>query len=231
MATRKCPNGHQYDASIYGDQCPFCPSKKTKTAPSPSTPLPAGFTDGKETVIQANPVQSPKTPPIQEIHEVANEGRTVIRHKDDKVLTPNHHEEKIHEIPLMYGPPIREFNEGHTVIKTKNATRPESSAMRRLVGLLVSYDSNPAGEVYKLYEGRNVIGRSAGANISFPTDNFMSSQHLVILYKDGTFEAIDLNSSNHSYLNGDMFDETYLRMNDVLTIGNTKLIFFPIPRI
>lgn len=26
MATKKCPNGHQYDSTIYGDNCPFCPS-------------------------------------------------------------------------------------------------------------------------------------------------------------------------------------------------------------
>ncbi len=25
MATKKCPNGHQYDSGIYGDNCPFCP--------------------------------------------------------------------------------------------------------------------------------------------------------------------------------------------------------------
>lgn len=231
MATRKCPNGHQYDVSIYGDQCPFCPSKKAKPASFTSTPLPSDFTDGKETVIQANSVQSQKTPSTQELHEVANEGRTVIRSKDEKSFTSNPHDPEIHEPSVMYGSPVREFNECHTIIKTKNAVRSESSAMRRLVGLLVSYDANPAGEVYKLYEGRNVVGRSTGANISFPSDNFMSSQHLVILYKDGGFEAIDLNTSNHSYLNGNMFDETYLRMNDVLTIGNTKLIFFPIPRI
>ena len=29
MATKKCPNGHQYDSSIYGDNCPFCPSGHT----------------------------------------------------------------------------------------------------------------------------------------------------------------------------------------------------------
>lgn len=231
MATRKCPNGHQYDASIYGDQCPFCPSRKARPASSSATPLPSDFTDGKETVIQVNPERSQKAAPTQELHKVANEGRTVIRSKDDKGFIPDFHEPEKQEPPVMYGPPVREFNEGHTVIKTKNTARSESSAMRRLVGLLVSYDANPAGEVYKLYEGRNVVGRSAGANISFPSDNFMSSQHLVILYKDEVFEAIDLNSSNHSYLNGNMFDETYLRMNDVLTIGNTKLIFFPIPRI
>lgn len=27
MATKKCPNGHQYDSSIYGDNCPFCPGE------------------------------------------------------------------------------------------------------------------------------------------------------------------------------------------------------------
>lgn len=30
MATKKCANGHVYDSSIYGDNCPFCPTGKTK---------------------------------------------------------------------------------------------------------------------------------------------------------------------------------------------------------
>lgn len=231
MATRKCPNGHQYDASIYGDQCPFCPSKPTKIIAGP--PHTNGYMDGEETVIHDKEQTSSKSQ-----QQNSNEGRTVIRTKDNGNI-PDHNSFEEHAV--MYGPPITyespnhdsndDLGGGHTVIKEKKAAKPAVETRRRLVGLLVSYDANPSGEVYKLYEGRNVIGRSAGANISFPSDNFMSSQHLVILYKDGAFEAIDLNSSNHSYLNGNMFDETYLRINDVLTIGNTKLLFFPIPRI
>lgn len=32
MATKKCPNGHQYDTSIYGDNCPFCIEISHKTS-------------------------------------------------------------------------------------------------------------------------------------------------------------------------------------------------------
>lgn len=231
MATKKCPNGHQYDTSIYGDQCPFCPSKKVKPSSSPSTPLPKDFTDGEETIVHLNPVHPKEEVPLQKNYEVKNEGRTIIRTKEESPVpvSPRFPEpEPTKETPASN---TDRTNEGHTIIKTKKASQEKPPTTRHLVGLLVSYDANPAGEVYKLYEGRNVIGRSSGANISFPSDNFMSSQHLLILYKDGSFEAIDLNSSNHSYLNGNPFDQTFLRMNDVLSIGNTKLIFFPIPRI
>ncbi len=31
MATKTCPIGHQYDSDIFGDDCPFCPSKNALT--------------------------------------------------------------------------------------------------------------------------------------------------------------------------------------------------------
>lgn len=31
MATKTCPNGHKYDSSIYGNNCPFCPNSGDET--------------------------------------------------------------------------------------------------------------------------------------------------------------------------------------------------------
>ena len=31
MATKECPNGHKYDSSIYGSNCPFCPNSGDET--------------------------------------------------------------------------------------------------------------------------------------------------------------------------------------------------------
>lgn len=88
---------------------------------------------------------------------------------------------------------------GATVIRHVNPTGGTGMASdnRRLVGLLVSYDQNPMGEVYKIYEGRNVIGRAATSDIPIPGDSNMSSQHLLILYREaeGIFWAADQNSS------------------------------------
>lgn len=104
---------------------------------------------------------------------------------------------------------------------------------RRLVGLLVCYDINPFGEVFKIYEGRNMIGRKATVDIVLSADSQISSEHLIILYREaeGVFWAIDNNSSNGTYVNGAFENKAKLNPNDIITIGNTRLIFIAIPRL
>lgn len=192
MATKKCPNGHQYDSSIYGDNCPFCPSadktkvnqeskvEKTKVVNDPST----GYTSD--------------TVKIGETEKPMSGGGTVIRH-----INPS----------------------GATGLAGGN---------RRVVGILVSYTHNPMGEVYKLYEGKNTIGRSPTCDIPITSDSNISSQHLLVLYREaeGVFWAVDQNSSNGTYINGSFAsDRMKLNTNDVIVIGATKLLFLVIPQI
>ncbi|WP_195629504.1 FHA domain-containing protein [Bacteroides finegoldii] len=187
MATKKCANGHQYDASIYGDNCPFCPSGSTKVNPE---------TGGTHTSVWP-PIDdniTGKTKPIGD--SPIGGGATVIRH-----ATPT----------------------GETSLGGQN---------RKLVGLLVSYDSNPLGEVYKIYEGRNLAGRAVTCDIALTIDNNISSAHLLILYREaeGIFWAVDQNSSNGTYINGKFIsDKVQLQTNDIIVLGATKLIFLAIP--
>lgn len=45
MATKKCPNGHQYDSSIYGDNCPFCPQSGHTQVNMPGIGAPTAKTE------------------------------------------------------------------------------------------------------------------------------------------------------------------------------------------
>lgn len=104
---------------------------------------------------------------------------------------------------------------------------------RRVVGVLVSYSANPLGEVFKIYEGRNVIGRSPAVDIPVPTDSNMSSEHLRILYRDAedVFWATDLDSSTGTYINGSFVSErVQIKTNDIIVVGGTKFIFLAIPQ-
>lgn len=110
------------------------------------------------------------------------------------------------------------------------------SENRRLVGLLVSYSAVPAGEVYKVYEGRTTIGRDRTCDIPFPNDSHMSAKHLLIQYVEakGAFRAqeYDKGSANGSYVNGQVYvlgDVVDLKDKDVIVIGGTKFIFLAIP--
>lgn len=192
MATKKCPNGHQYDSTIYGDNCPFCPNSNGHTHVNNN--FGGGVT---QATMDWSGLETAPTETLQ--HFDGDGGRTVIR-------------------------PVG----GSDV--------PNPDGGRRVVGVLASYSSNPAGEVYKVYEGRTTIGRDRTCDIPFPNDSHMSSKHLLIQYVEakGSFRAqeYDRGSANGSYVNGQVYvlgDVIELKTNDVIVLGGTKFVFLAIP--
>lgn len=197
MATKKCPNGHQYDSAIYGDNCPFCPSH-TKVNPE-SFGNDQSFDFGGKTRAADWPGNS--------------EGET----------------KRMEEQPLF-------GNHGATVIRSvsSNGVPGSGGGERKIIGCLVSFNVNPQGEIYKIFEGNNTIGRDLSCQIHFQNDNLMSQRHLVIQYVSarGVVRAADQGSSNGTYVNGvcyAMGDTIELKSNDVIILGSTKLLFLAIP--
>lgn len=180
---RTCPNGHKYDGSIYGDNCPFCPSTTEATT-----------IDG---------------------------GRTRVNRTGDEQPT----------IPVNPNPGGGGSSDGHTVIRI-NGQEDSDIDGRRIVGLLVSYSLNPAGEVLKLYEGRNIIGRDVTCDIVFNAPS-VSGKHLVIVYyaANNTFVMQDQLSSNGTYVNGNFLAEEkhHLKTGDIIVIGAVKFVFLAVP--
>ena len=69
-----------------------------------------------------------------------------------------------------------------------------------------------------------VLGRSTGSGIMTVNDRYVSSNHCVIRVRDGKLFLSDLNSANHTFLNGKQITRTTeLHNDDVITIGNTGL--------
>lgn len=199
MAIKKCPNGHQYDSNIYGDNCPFCPQSSHTKVNMDNNSVPG----------------TQKTAVNNDFYGGMPGGQTAA-------TTPY-----FPDMPDVPGAG------GHTVIRTVGQPgTPNPDGGRKLVGVLVSYSHNPAGEVYKVYEGRNIVGRDHACDISFPMDNKMSGRHLLILYREaeGIVWANDENSSNGTYINGKFAgDRTELHTNDIIVIGSTKLVFLGVP--
>lgn len=79
---------------------------------------------------------------------------------------------------------------------------------------------------YKLYEGRNTIGRDASCDISIH-DSIASMNHATILFRNGKFAIKDDMSSHGTFVNGEDIDldAVYLKDGDVITIGETILRF------
>ena len=105
---------------------------------------------------------------------------------------------------------------------------------RKLVGWLVTYSLDAMGVDYKLYEGRNIIGRDMDCNITI-NDNQISGKHAVLLYRApknpddvvGKYSITDQQSSHGTCVNGEdiELEPRYLNDGDIIRIGRTVLKF------
>jgi hypothetical protein len=82
---------------------------------------------------------------------------------------------------------------------------PAATKNRRVVGVLVTYSWVPEGQVFKVLEGRNVIGRGK-CEISVPEDETMSMENSSIAFRE-TFMLKDRDSMSGTYLNGKAVEE------------------------
>ncbi len=100
-----------------------------------------------------------------------------------------------------------------------------------VVGWLVGIEGKHFGEDFKLKTGRNFIGRSPKMDVQLKKDSSVSRErHAVILYdpKGNIYLAQPGDSKELFYLNDNVvLNAEVLKPSDVLTIGNTKLLFIP----
>ena len=208
MATnfKKCPNGHYYQ----GDFCPYC-----KSAQGPSTNVKTEIFVNPEIVKSDQPTLKTQIIGTDDITTVASiEGGTVD--ENTTVAYPSG--------SGMGASPMRTvFGEEPTDTVIGTAT-PRFS--RKLVGWLVSYTLNELGVDFKLYEGRNIIGRDQECNITI-NDGKVSSKHAVILFRAGKYSISDMQSSHGTFVNSDdiELEPRYLNDGDLIRMGNTILKF------
>ncbi len=240
MPKKTCPNGHVYDTSIYGDQCPMCPAQPIgggqapfgETQVDPSAFSHAGSTTGafagmgtpadNKTHISGAASSTPgfaqggfgpAAGPVRQMPQ-DNSGETKVRPND--------------AVPGGAASP-------RTTIRRPGAAGGAAAGTgensRRLVGFLVTYNRNPMGKAYNIYEGRNYIGRDAKCNICVPDDDQMSGTHMSILFRnvDSKFKFRDEQSSNGTFVNKELLDEGELKNYDIIRVGNTLFIFMAIP--
>ena len=207
MATKRCINGHQYDSSIYGDNCPFCPAKTEMNG--------AGFGgDGYKTVAMNNIVEDLKTRPMIGMEDKPTKPLTDTAPRESKPSFSVKNNPSRTRIRVIGEQPEKEIVSG-----------------RRLVGMLVSFSTNPNGEVYKIFEGRNIIGRSEDCDITIANDDNVSDKHLLILFReDDGFTAADQYSTNGTFINGKFLKgDCTLSSEDIIVTGATKFMFFAVP--
>jgi len=192
--TKTCVNGHNYDALL--NECPYCPPEDMKT-----------YMPGNNDSRQSNYQTSPNA-------FSANEEKTIVDTSAPTIKPSSQNSV---------------FDNDKTVISSPNAgpsivpTNAPAANKRKLVGWLVTFDLDDAGIDYKLYEGRNRIGRKIENDVALNAQG-VSDVHALLLYRNNKFTIADQLSTNGTFVNGEMVeDKCDLTDNDIIKIGNITL--------
>ncbi len=129
----------------------------------------------------------------------------------------------------------------HAAFETRGATRvlpsqPAASFIggasgdrRKVVGIAITYSHAPEGQLYPILEGKTFIGADRigsepgerPCDIRIPDDPRMSSEHALILVRHGIYEIVDRNSSNGTFLNGEMIQAARFENYAEVITGST----------
>ncbi|MCC6484219.1 MAG: FHA domain-containing protein [Armatimonadetes bacterium] len=81
-----------------------------------------------------------------------------------------------------------------------------------------------AGQSLDLRDGQSLtFGRAPEAEISVPSDNFMSRSHARVACQSGQISVQDLNSSNGTLVNGVRIMQQIVNRGDIITLGQTQI--------
>lgn len=226
MPKKVCPNGHIYDSSIYGDICPLCPKGDNEThyASQAWNGMPQ-FNNEQASPASNTRLTTPAGMDSQPNGNSSIAGGVAVMGGSDAIgetkIKQQHNPSGQGAVPTA----------GRTIIRPPRDG--VSTSGRKLVGLLITYNRNPLGKVFNIYEGKNYIGRDSSCDISVPEDNQMSGRHMSILYRnvDNKFKFRDEQSSNGTFVNKELTDEGELKNYDIIRIGSTIFIFIAIPKI
>ncbi|MDR1813334.1 MAG: FHA domain-containing protein [Tannerella sp.] len=166
----------------------------------------AGGSDVKTRIIETSGVVDPKGK--TEVYTAdAGKTRVIVEPVASKVQNKTH----------FVDPP------GTDGASNDKATyRPE----RMLVGWLVTFSYDRLGADFRLFEGRNEIGRDIECSITVP-DKTMSGRHATILFRNGKFLIKDELSSHGTFVNQEDIEQLTVELNDndVIRMGETDFKF------
>lgn len=203
MTLVKCPNGHYYDSSRFGNNCPHCGMAGAANVGGDQTTVPLNLPDAPtasnaptEPLTATVPNQAPVSAPVSP----ANQDKTV---DNDRTL-----------------PVTADMLDG-------TMERPAP-----VVGWLVCTGGANKGADYRLHQGRNFIGRSTEMDVCIMGDNTVSrSSHAIVVYdpRSNVYLAQPGDSKELLYVNDSLvLNPVELKAMDILSLGDTKLMFVPL---
>mgnify|MGYP001027002001 CR=1 FL=1 len=218
---KKCSNGHFYKEDL--NACPYCPGGNAgSTGASGADDL------GKTMVTSVNPGGG------------SNEAKTEVfgagGSSDSEKTQVYGNAGSTGNAGGVSSAPKRDLNrtfiagmdEEEGISGDGSSIKSEPRATRRIVGWIISYELDPMGVDYRIYEGTNTIGRDPKNTIIITKDTTISSEHVTILYRKGKFKIKDRMTANGTYVNGEELEveEAYdLNDGDTVKVGNTVFRF------
>lgn len=205
---KQCSNGHYYQ----GANCPYC-----KTS---------GSNAGNKTSLKTE-VFAGSRADSQILTEMQNGGGTKTTVIDgQETVVGNAGGAARGGVPPTSRTVFGDETEFEVTSSGQQVEKKVYRSSRKLVGWLVTYSFDAMGVDYKLYEGRNVIGRDIDCNITV-NDRMMSGKHAVLLFRSDKYSLTDSQSSHGTFVNGEDIDldPRYLKDGDVIRMGETEFKF------
>lgn len=204
MTLVKCPNGHYYDSSRFGNNCPHCGMSGAASIGVDQTTVPLNIPDAPQ---PANTVTEPLTVSQPVVSQpVASQPANVT-------------------VPTV-------SDDDRTLPVTADMLDGMAEKPAPVVGWLVCTDGVNKGTDYRLHQGRNFIGRSPEMDVCILGDNTVSrSSHAIVVYdpRSNVYLAQPGSSKELFYVNDKLvLNPVELKTMDLLNIGDTKLMFVPL---
>ena len=198
---KTCKNGHNYDASL--NSCPFCPSDD-RTISGAETMMDSPQFDSAKTMMDTPMHDRDKT--MMDLSKPRINSANITRTVADRDST------------MIYTAPSKDEGAEGSDKEAKSG-----GALRKLVGWLVTFDVNPIGQDYKLYQGRQIIGSKSSCEICIQQPG-ISSEHAVLLYRNGKLILQDNLSTNGTFVNDEMIeDKVELNNDDIIKVALINL--------
>jgi hypothetical protein len=91
---------------------------------------------------------------------------------------------------------------------------------RKIVAVLVTFDTTPSGQTFPIRVGRNRIGRNPENEISVPNDMAMSGTNTYVHFYEGSgsFVISDEHSQNGTFVNGNNIEADSVKLSNYATI-------------
>lgn len=109
--------------------------------------------------------------------------------------------------------------------------KKEQTAVKKIHAALIIIEGAEIGKQYFLRRSLYAIGRSADVEISIKSDSMISRRHaqikVIFDQQSATTQYLltDLDSTNHTYINGTQVTQHFLKNGDKIRLGDTTLKF------